>query len=144
MAKFKKSRFTTIQKTILFIIASTFALVIVALICSFALKPENLVKSTIASRSADYYENYFYEDFVNSAKFAKINNIEKAFSKYSERGFSKVRLSEILFHGGTETTDDISRVLNYCDEDESFVQFFPETPYEKNTYHIDYNLSCNF
>ena len=132
---------TPLQKIILIIIISAMVLVIVALVLVLFLNPENQIKSKISSRSANYYETYIYKDFENISDKAKL---EKAMEKYQKNGFTKTPLRQILFYDHSTLTDEDSFIISHCDENETFIQFFPDPPYTKTSYHIEYTFACDF
>ena len=132
-------------KPIIFIIIGILmVLVIFTTIYSILNKPEDRVKARISALATDYYENYFYDDFTSSEQFAQIEDINSAMEKYTRRGFSDISLRQLFLHDSSRTTNDAAFLKNYCNENKTFIRIFPEPPYGKTDYHIEYTYSCNF
>ncbi len=109
--------------------------------------PEHLVKQKITSIAEDYYENYLYETITKTNHIGKINetnSIENILSHYEKRGFASLTLRQLLSYDNDKHPDAASIVLKYCDESATSVQIFPEQPFGKKDYHIEYTYSCNF
>ena len=132
------------QKIVLVIIGVVMALVIFLVVFSVFNTSENQIKSRITRLATDYYENYFYDDFTSSPEFAKIDDLDTAMEKYTRRGFASISLRQLLLHDPAHTAEDANYLKSRCDENKSFIQIFPEPPYDKTSYHIEYTYSCNF
>ena len=118
--------------------------VIFSLCCSIFFNPERLAKLEIKNLASDYYENYFYDNFANSQKFINLEDIDAAMDKYVNFGFAKVSLRQLLLRGGRDNSLPISALINHCNENETFVKFYPESPYSETSYHTEYTYSCDF
>ena len=83
------------KRTILIVIALAMAAVIIAVIVSRLTTPERTVTSTIESLTADYYENYFYDEVgrYNTSGESRTDIL----TKYSEKGFTAVTLKQLLY-----------------------------------------------
>ena len=128
----------------LIIIISAIVLVIVAIIILPFLKPENLVKSKIDTLTRDYYENVIYDDLVISAQQNQKESFEEIMQKYELHGFSRIALRQLLLNDIDKNAEVAEFLRQYCDENKTFAQVFPEAPYSKSSYHIKYTYSCNF
>lgn len=101
------------------------------------------VEAHIADFAADYYEHYFFPDLESSIYANSASDISEVLAAYTETGFSKVPLRQILSH--TEYSDDIvTAIIERCDTNHTFVHFFPESPFTATSYHTSYDYSCNF
>ena len=138
----RKKRFTLVQKIILGVIGATFITIIIATISILSSKPENVVTSKIEALASDYYENYLYQGILDSNRFS--GNIEETLQKYVDVGFSPITLRELLLHDTKKSNDFASFIKNYCDENRTTIKFYPEAPFTKTSYHIDYSYSCEF
>ena len=127
------------KKSVLTIIILAMLVVTLALLLAYFLKPETIVKSKMSAISTDYYENYYYPQIVEQSS----KPLPEILEYYSTHGFSQVTLRQLLLIDN-ERNKDASDLKNYCDENATYIQIFPEPPYGKNNYHIDYHYSCTF
>ncbi len=103
--------------------------------------PERQVKDKIDNLADTYYEEIFYSNLINSDSFD--GNLEKALSKYVGKGLSRVYLRQLLLlEDVDENTTDYLR--KYCNENSTYVQFYPEPPYSQTDYRTEITYSCNF
>ena len=135
---------TPARKIILAVIIMAFAAVIAAVVSSFLLKPERIVKSKLDSLASDYYENYYYEKFANSDQAKSIDNLDSAMSKYVESGFARVTLRQLILHDAETNQSTADYVLKYCDKEGTYVIFYPESPFSRTSYHTEFTYSCAF
>ena len=119
-------------------------LVISAALFAIFYKSENLVKAKIDSLARDYYENYLYENFATSDAFVKTTDLDAVMRRYVDHGFSRITLRQLLLHDADRHTSDATYLREYCDENKTYVQIFPKSPYTRTSYHIDTTYSCNF
>ena len=138
----KKHKLSPIQKIIIVIIVSVMAITIGFAIASFFLQPENLTKAKISNLATDYYENYLYENLINSEKFS--GNIDATMSEYRDRGLSIITLRQLLLHDQSKNASLANEIKNYCDEEKTTIKFYPDAPYSRSSYHVDYHYVCNF
>ena len=138
----RKKRFTTPQKVVLVIIILSMITVIVSAVCIFLFKPENTVKAKISELSADYYENYLYPSF----NFEGLSSEELSdfMKKYETNGLTAVPLRQLLLYDHQKNADAAPLLKKYCDEDATLIRVYPEPPYSKTSYHIDYIYACEF
>ncbi len=128
------------KKIILTIIILTFILVIVAVCCSFFLKDESLTKSKIENLATSYYEDYLYKNLITSNH----ENLDSVMEKYETYGSAPITLRQLLLYAQQKNLNYPEKILKYCDENLTYVRFYPEPPYSKNSYHTEYSYSCNF
>ena len=115
------------------IVIAMLAVVLAVLFNSFT-QPEKVVTSKIEGITADYYENYFYD------RIKGYNNLDK----YTESGFSKVTLRQLLLFDSERHADDANILSKYCDTEATYVRIYPEAPFAKTDYHVDYHYACTF
>lgn len=126
--------------TIVIVIAAI--LVFITVICSVLLNPERQVKLKFEALATNYYENIFYADLLKSDNFS--GNPQKSLEKYNQTGLAPITLRQLILHDDAATKDTADYLLKYCDENETYVKFFPEPSYSKTSYRIEYTYSCNF
>ena len=128
---------TPAQKVTFIVIIIAIIVVAIALVCSLILNPEHTTKSTISKLATEYYEEYFYPNIST-------DDISKTMSKYANSGFSKIPLSQLLLYNNQQNASYQPSLTKYCDENTTYIQFFPTEPFGKTDYRIEYTYSCNF
>lgn len=131
----KAPRSSFIRNFILFVIISMVAIVIITTISLVVLNPERRVKSKMDSLVSTYYEDFFYPKLTKDPK--------TVLQKYKDTGLSIVTLRQLLFDP-IGNTEDSKYILSRCDENKTFVRYFPDPPYTKSSYHTEITYSCNF
>ena len=128
--------------TIVCLIASTIV-VVVSLFVGVFFNPKKIAQRKMEYLVADYYENYFYDNFVDAIESDK----EKVFKEYAETGFAPVYLRQLLLFDNRKH-DDYNKYFttkNYtCDKNVTRAQVFPVAPYGKTDYRVTYTYSCNY
>lgn len=132
-----------IRRIVLVVIFSTIAIVAITVICIFAFNTENMTKRRLADLATTYYEDYFYEGSVKSLASSEADTAA-AFEKYEVHGFSRVPLRQLLLYDDGKNADLKEFFDSVCDENETYVQFFPYSPYGVEDYRVEYNYACNF
>ncbi len=130
---------TPAQKITLAIIISATILVIISVLCIFILDNERIAKSKISSLASEYYENYFYP----SMSIEK-DELADVMSDFLETGFNNVNLRQLILATGKDHSADADFLRKYCDEKSTIIRFFPEPPFDKTSYHVEYSYSCDF
>ena len=138
--KNKKEKFTFTQSLIIFIICFLFILVIGYLIFSAINTDENITKSKIENLASNYYENFLYQQIVDSGNTKPSTVLEE----YNNIGLSVVYLRQLLLHEKQNDPETFNYLMEHCDENKTSVKFYPEPPYEKKSYRVDYTYSCDF
>ena len=140
-----RSRFSLVQKVILGVIGVAILAVLVALLSMFMSDPERSIKSKIDTMASDYYENYLYKNLAESGIYINDKEgLKKTLAEYSETGLSSITLRQFLLYDNRKYGADAEFLTKYCNENKTYVKFFPEPPYEKNSYRAEFNYSCNF
>ena len=129
----------TPKNVILWIIAAVATIICIATLSVFLLNPERRVRSDFETLATNYYENVFYQGILTSDNFS--GDIEKALEKYTTTGLSRLTLRQLSLLSPSISPDYL---LTECDENDTFVTFFPEPPYSRNSYRAEYVYSCNF
>ena len=132
--------FSTARKSILAIIILATLTVILTILLSYFTNPERIVKSKIPAIATDYYENYFYPEITADST----KPLDEIMSRYVTTGFARVTLRQLLLFDGERHAEAAAVLATYCDTNDTFVQFFPESPFGKTDYRVDYHYSCTF
>lgn len=112
------------------------------LFASHYFAPEKIAQRELTRIAEDYYENFFYDNFV-----ADLPESEQAaaFEKYVENGFPRVTLSDLLLYDDEKhaSSEQYFNYQNYtCDVEKTYVQFFPQSPFGKTDYEIARVFHC--
>ena len=121
------------KKVILSVIILAILIIIATVVSFFLLDNERRVKSQISALATDYYENYFYQDYTGAD-----------LSNYEIHGYAPVTLRQLLLYDHQKNSAYTEFLTNFCDENHTFVRFYPESPYTKTSYRTEYTYSCNF
>lgn len=135
---------TFAKKLILAIIFLVFLVVIGATISSFFLTTEAQVNSQISHLATDYYENYFYPSLINSDKFQSLPDQTSVLDNYHTHGLSSIPLDTLLLYDNQKNASYSDFLSEYCDTGATTVTIYPDPPYEKSSYHIEYHYSCDY
>lgn len=96
--------------------------------------PEFLVKHRIENIAKDYYENYFYDSVPD----------HEALDLYKDTGLARISLRQLLLYSDKKHATSLEFFEKYCDLEKTYIKIFPENPYERINYRVDYTYSCNF
>lgn len=122
------------KNTILTIIGFLMLIMIGFTIFNLIATPEFLVKHKIQSIADDYYQNYFYDSVPE----------KEGLSYYTNSGLSRLSLRQLLLYSDRKYGETTDWFINYCNLDKTSLKFYPEEPYSRTSYHVDYNYSCKF
>lgn len=98
----------------------------------------------ISNLSKDYYENYLYKQLLSTKESSSPTVFETNMQKYREYGFSVVRLRQILVYNQQKGSSYSASLTNYCDENRTYIKYFPEPPFKRSSYRTEFTYSCNF
>ncbi len=130
---------------ILAVIGLAGLMVIMATFSAFYFTPEKVVKNEIESIVKEYYENAIYENIIKSDSIASgKKSLSDVMKLYSEKGFSRIFLRQLLLVNSEKHQNAISIIKKYCDENLTSIVIYPDAPYGKSDYHIEYEYSCKF
>lgn len=119
-------------KVILGVILIATIMVIGSILAAYFSDHERLAKNEFEALVSNYYEDYFYEKITDT----------KALDKYKETGLSVLTLRQLVLHepslGGTENIE------KYCDLNLSYAKIFPQEPYGKKNYRVEYKYVCDW
>ena len=104
--------------------------------------PEYRTEREMNKLAKDYYENYFYDKFVNNLGE---NSLYDAMGQFQESGLEPVYLRQLLIFDDERHGDlrDVFSTAHYkCSTNTSWVKYHPYEPYGKTDYDYEVNLSC--
>lgn len=130
----------TAQTVILGVILASMLVVIVGVLIFIFNKPERQVVNKVESLAKDYYEKAIYEPMEKSNP----SSYKTSLKRYSETGFSPVALRRLLLFKSPTATKESKYLTNYCDENNTYVIYYPTEPYGEKDYRIDYHYTCTF
>lgn len=132
----------TVKRIIIGVIIAAIGAVIVGLMVGFFCNSERMTKMKLDEMAREYYEEYIYEDLINGAMSqADIDGVMKRYEKW---GFAPVALRQLLLYDNRKNMEHGGFVKQYCDENDTSVKFYPEQPYGKKSYRIEYNYKCEW
>ena len=124
------------------VIIVIFILLAAISIYAFTYDEEKVVKGDLDALATEYYEEYTYPGLVDEGMSqAQINELME---RYLVRGFSRVYLRQLLLRDGREKKVNEGLIKKHCDENKTYVQFFPEEPYDKKSYRVEWRYDCAF
>ena len=133
----KSPGLSVIQKSIIAIIIATMIIVVIAILLSFVFRPENVIKSKIETLATSYYEDTLYEQYLTP------DGSTDGFTKYEKSGLPYVPLRQLIFTSNLDK-NEIKQIRGICDENKTSIKYYPEPPYTKTSYRIEYTYNCNF
>ena len=111
-----------------------------AVFARFYFTAERTTMSKLDFLAKTYYEDYYYDHFADSLTEDKAT----VFEKYSEYGFAPVHLRQLLLFDDGKYSDYRQYFEGHCDTNSTLIYYYPEAPYEKNNYRVEYVHSCVF
>ena len=98
--------------------------------------PEAVAKRELANLAQDYYENYYYD---------KIDDPTNTLAEFAETGLPTVYLRTLLAFDNERHAESaqLFRAADYvCDTNSTGAKIFPEEPYGRTDYRVEYKYSC--
>lgn len=138
----KKNDNIVVRRVILAVIGVAIAVVVFGVIYGLVWSPEKATKAKLDEMAREYYEGFTYENLINGAMSQ--DEIEDVMDKYKVRGFAPVYLRQLLLYNNQENMKEASFVKNYCDENLTYMKIYPEAPYDKKSYRVEYNYVCEW
>lgn len=138
------------KNSILTVIGLTILAMILFIIFWLIATPEHLTKKTIEDITADYYKNYFYNSILDNNNITPDNisehqeDIDRIFGHYKEPGFSRLTLRQLLLYDNQKHIGSMPELTKYCNLDNTLIKIYPDPPYNRDNYHVDYTYSCKF
>ena len=129
------------RKYLLILIPCLAIIIALAIACTFIFSPERQSKSELEALARNYYENIFYQNMLDSNEYS--GDPAKSLEKYKDSGLTSVSLRQLILLNEDKNVST-NYVLEYCDQKQTSVEFYPEPPFERTSYHVEYTYSCNF
>ncbi len=130
------------RRVVLGVIVAAIVVVIVGLVVSFFCNNERITQKKIDEMAREYYEGFVYPNLISgSMSQSEIDDVMKRYEKW---GFAPVALRQLLLYDGQKNMKDGGFVKNYCDENETKMKVYPEAPYDKKSYRIEYEYKCEY
>ena len=126
--------------TIMVIIICLMCVVGVAAFSRFYFTVEHNTMERLDFLAKAYYEDYYYDLFMNTVDGDKIEKIKR----FEEHGFAPVYLRQLLSFNEGKYSTYRSYFDGICDTNTTLVYYYPHAPYGKTDYEIKYVHSCNF
>ena len=109
---------------------------------SFFFQPERQVKQKFESIATKYYESNIYDSMLKSDHYS--GNPNDSLERYSERGMTPVTLRQLLHLDDSISADVADYLRKYCDVNATTAKFYPDPPFSRTDYHVEYTYACNF
>ncbi|MBQ3432996.1 hypothetical protein IJG22_01715 [Candidatus Saccharibacteria bacterium] len=138
----RRSDAVVARRVVLWVITATIVVVIAGLIASFFCNNERMTQRKIDEMAREYYEEFVYQNLINGAMSQE--EIADVMGRYEKYGFAPVSLRQLLLYDGRKNMEEGGFVKNYCDENETKVKVYPEAPYDKKSYRIEYEYRCEY
>ena len=138
----KKNDNIVVRRVILAVIGVAITVVVVSVIYCLVWSTEKATKAKLDEMAREYYEGFTYENLINGAMSQ--DEIESVMDKYKVRGFAPVYLRQLLLYNNQENMKEAEFVKNYCDENLTYMKIYPEAPYDKKSYRVEYNYVCEW
>ena len=138
------------KKSILTVIGLAMLVMILFTLFWLIATPEHLTKRSIENIVNDYYQNYLYTSILDSNNITPETfsehkeDIDRIFGHYKEPGFARLTLRQLLLYDNQRHKASMPELSKYCNLDQTLIKIYPDFPYERGDYHIDYTYSCKF
>lgn len=126
----RRSAGSPISKAIIVLILVAMLIGLIMILMSFLRDPERLAKSEIESLTSEYYKDFYFGITDKSV-----------LEKYNQVGLPILTARQLILHNPTRKAEILKE---YCDENETRVRIFPESPYGENDYRVEYKYTCEF
>lgn len=118
-------------------------LVVMNVAVSAYFNSERVVNRELKSLAEEYYEDYLYAKLIGPRTG---DEIAKELERYAVSGVSPTYLRQLLLYdsGRRNEASKYFKMDGFtCDENETYVKYFPEYPYTNASYHYETKLVCN-
>ncbi|MBR3052407.1 hypothetical protein IKG60_02185 [Candidatus Saccharibacteria bacterium] len=136
------SRALIAKRVVIVVIVVALMSVVTALVCQLFFNEEKMTKRQLEAMAAEYYEDYIYENLVHGAMSQA--EIEAKMEKYVSGGFAAVNLRQLLLYDNGKNIENGGLLQEHCDANTTSAKFYPEEPFDKKSYRIEYRYDCDF
>ena len=141
----KKSKPSFVAPLIILIVIIVLVITVIATTLSLLFhNPEKAVKDQLDALSRVYYENYLYENLTTAQKSTNSVSFNKTMEKYQKYGFGTVHLRQMLSYDRQTNPSRAELIAKYCDENKTYAKFYPEPPFNHDSFRVEFTYSCNF
>ena len=116
--------------------------VVTAGVVLFTYDEEAVVKGDLDKMANWYYEEYIYNGLVEEGTSPE--RLNELMDRYIVRGFSITKLRKLLSHEEAIKDVDAALIKKHCDVNKTTVKFYPEEPFDKKSYRMDWRYDCDF
>ena len=138
----RKSDAVVARRVVFGVIIATIVIVMMGLVVSLLCNNERITQRKIDEMTREYYEGYIYPNTINGAMSQ--DDINRVMGRYERWGFTQVSLRQLLLYDGRKNMEEGGFVRNYCDENETKAKIYPEAPYDKKSYRVEYEYKCEY
>lgn len=130
----------------LMIVLTCLVVVVAAIFVKNNLTSTKLANQKMEELARDYYENDFYHRFTRDhVSVGQEDNLGQYFEKYTQLGFSPVKLRKLLDYS-EKNNKDMMKYFSHdkfsCDTNGSYALIKPKAPFSSKDYEVTYSLSC--
>lgn len=100
---------------------------------------ENTTKRTLSRIAAEYYEEYLYPTIDHSDE-----KFTTTMETYAKSGLTPTTLRQLLLYDHQKNAALTPALQKYCDENHTRIKYYPEPPFTKTSYRIEFTYSCDF
>ena len=141
----KKSKPSFVAPLIILIVIIVLIITIVTFTLSLLFhNPEKTIKDQLSALSKDYYENHLYESLTAAQESTDSVSFNKTMEKYQKYGFGTVHLRQMLSYDKQTNPSRVELIAKYCDENKTYAKFYPEPPFNRDSFRVEFTYSCNF
>ncbi len=117
-------------------------MVVMSIVVSVFFNDEAVAKRKFEYLAKDYYENYYYERFMETISDEVF---DAKMTTFSNTGLQPVTLRQLLLYQNGKNSEYkkyFDKKGFSCDKNSTTAQFFPVEPYGKKDYKVEFNYSC--
>lgn len=141
----KKSKSSSYAPLIVLIVIVILIITVITFTLSLLFhNPEKAIKDQLNALSKDYYENHLYESLTAVQESTNSVSFNKTMEKYQKYGFGTVHLRQMLSYDSQTNPSRAELIAKYCDENKTYAKFYPEPPFNRDSFRVEFTYSCNF
>ncbi len=130
-----------VKRIILVVITFAMLVVLTGTIDCYSIKPKPAIEASLSEIATDYYENDFYSTILEID--TSTQPLSEILERYTKVGFSEFYLRQLLIYTGNNHTEATAILEKHCDKNRTYARFYPEPPYGRKNYRVEYVYSCD-
>lgn len=141
-ARVKRQSSAVARRFITVGVAISAVMVGVSVFAMIYFNPETVARRTLEKMGREYYEEYYYDKFMEAAS-EEVFEQKKAI--FAETGLHPIPLRQLLLYQDERNAKYRSvfeRAGFSCDKNRTNVKIIPKEPFTKTDYEIELELSC--